>query len=163
MKPTRFALSLRTLMFVILVIGLIACGWVLSSRSRQYQLQANRWQHAAAASRQHVSFCQQKIAGILMAAKRLRLEARNMDRPEVLARKNADDWIWWRANLADAEARVAYSEMLQHKYELAVQFPWFIVEPDPPMPTWCGRTDGATDEDLAALERESSDSETAAR
>ncbi len=155
MKPARFALSLRTLMFLILLAGLIAFGWVISSRSTQYQRRANWWRQVNAAARQHVGYCQQQIAGILRAAKRLRSEPRYFDRPGELALRNADDWIWWRANLTHAEAQVSYSEMLRHKYELAARFPWFTVEPDPPLPSWSGQTEGASYEELAELETES--------
>ncbi|MFO0890153.1 MAG: hypothetical protein U0790_13565 [Isosphaeraceae bacterium] len=155
MGRIRFRFTLRAVMAVVLLCGLLSFGWVMVKSTTRYRSRALWWGQTAAGQREHLAFCQQQIEGILRAAGRIRSELRNLYQPEELERRNADEWLWWRANRDHTEKTLAYCTMLQRKYEVASRYPWFSVEPDPPAPYWSGVTGPATAEEIESLVQES--------
>src|SRR5262249_28403843 len=78
----------------------------------------------------------------------------NMDQPDELAKKIADQALWWRANAAHTEEMIAYSSMLRRKYEHSARYPWLAVAPDPAQPYWSGVAEPTPGEPAGGLRQE---------
>jgi hypothetical protein len=157
MKPTRPRISVRTLMLVVGLAGLIVFGLLtamrVGPRARRFQSLALQWRVRAEANQEHLALCRNKVAGCVRAANRLSSGGYNIYQAEELERRNADTWLWWRENQAHTEEMIAYGAMMESKYERAARYPWLAVVPDPPVPCWSGVTGPATDEQIESIGR----------
>lgn len=117
-------------------IGLMRVG----PRAKAYRLRASMWRSQETEQQKHLALCQTKVNGSIRAASQLQARLHEIDQAEELAKRNADEAIWWRANAAHTEETIRYCAMMRRKYEYAASYPWLAVENDPRPPYWSGAT-----------------------
>ena len=158
MKPTWPRFSVRTLMLVVGLSGLIVFGAItamrLGPRARSFQSRAIQWRTEAERQRSHLVLCRNEVERTIRAAKRLRSGGYNIHQAELLTRRNAEDWLWWRTNQAHSEEMIAYCGIMEQKYQQAARFPWLNVAVDPPVPYWSRVTGPVSDEQAESIGRE---------
>ncbi len=155
MRPPRVRITVRTLMIAIASVGLIIFGSMtamrMGRRADLYRSLAKRWQLEEGELQKHLALCRTKIEGSVRVANKLQAIPRLLFQEEELAKQNASEAVWWRANAVSTEEKLAYSSMMRRKYEHAARFPWLEVAEDPRVPFWSGKTGPPDDETFGAF------------
>ena len=134
MRPLRLRFTVRRMMVVVAVFGIVLGGWLEVSRlvrvSTARRREAASYAASEALARKFARQSSQFAQELLRVAKSSRPSAIQSDfsqrfelKPSIAednaarSRRNADHWA-----------------MMKKKYERAARSPWFSVEPDPPPP-----------------------------
>jgi hypothetical protein len=156
MRLRRPRLTIRLIMFVILVLGLLLGGGIyahrLARRSAHYRQVAKA--HAAEeqglrrliAAQEQVLVAQKEVAAGCSRSAEQFCDRDPWFGDERLRKKTLDFYVeqarWWEWQLGrtarhieNMNAVAAHYSMLKKKYERAAAYPWETLPPDPPEPT----------------------------
>jgi hypothetical protein len=123
----------------------------MGRRADAYRSEAKRWRLEERQLQKHLDHCRTKIEGSVRVASKLQAIPHLIFQEEELAKQNAREAVWWRANAVSTEEKLAYSSMMWRKYEYAARFPWLEITEDPPVPYWSGTTGPPDDETFGSF------------